>query len=382
MAGFNVSGMAQALVMKILLVSNSSWNLFNFRQGFMNALKGNGADVYFCSPYDAFADKLTGLGFKFIPVDIDRKGTNVFKDLVLIKRLYNIYKREKPHIIFHYTIKPNIYGSIAARLSGVECINTVSGLGFTFIREPFYYPLVKILYFLACNIAKKTFFHNPDDMEFFIKNRIIQVKNAVFVNGSGVNTKFFIPDKEKEGGEDKNLKFLFLGRILWDKGIQELVDAARVVKPVYPAVTFSFLGAIDIKNPTAIPEAKIEEWQKEGLIEYLGKTADVRPYIAESDCVLLPSYREGNPRALLEAASMGKPLIATDVAGCRAVIDDGVNGFLIPPKDSVRLAAAIIKMIELPYSQRKELGEAGRRKMLKEFDEKAVIEQYLKEIPF
>jgi len=362
--------------MKIIFVSNLSWNLFNFRLGLMKALKKRGHEVLFCAPVDSCTDKLTEMGFRFIAINVDRKGTNLIKDILFLLRLLAVYLREKPGLAMHYTIKPNIYGSIAAKLSRTRCVNTVSGLGFIFISRVSYFKPVKLLYSFSCRFSEYTFFHNHDDLSFFVKNGIINPKKAVLIKGSGINAEFFapVPRERKETG--RPFSFLFLGRLLWDKGILELVESARVVKNSYPGTKFLLLGAIDRGNPAVVPEERIKSWQEEGLIEYLGEAPDVRPFISQSDCVVLPSYREGAPRALLEAASMQKPVIATDTPGCREVVDDGVNGFLVRVKDALSLAESMLKLIRLTEDQRAGMGRKGREKVLREFDEERVIAKY------
>lgn len=362
--------------MKIIFVSNLSWNLFNFRLGLMKFLKGRGHEVLFCAPQDPYTEQLKGLGFRFIAIKVDRKGTNLASDFLFLLRLLAVYMKEKPGLVLHYTIKPNIYGSIAAKLSGTRCVNTVSGLGFIFISKGLYFNPVKLLYSISSRFCEYTFFHNHDDLSFFVKNKIISSGKAVLVKGSGINADFFAPVARDNGEAAGVFKFLFIGRLLWDKGILEFVESARVIKQRYPDVKFLLLGPIDKGNPAVVPEEKINSWQSQGIIEYLGEVCDVRPVVSQSDCVVLPSYREGAPRALLEAASMEKPVIATDTPGCREVVDHGINGFLVKVKDAQGLAEAMLKIIELPEDKRAIMGRKGREKVLREFDEKRVIEEY------
>jgi len=367
--------------MNIIFVSNISWSLFNFRRGLMEELKKRGHDVSFCATVDEYSVRLEKEGFGFIPIDLDRKGTNLFKDLTLMVRLCSVYKKEKPGLVFHNSIKPNIYGAIAARLAGVKCVNTVSGLGYLFIRKNIYFHLVKFLYTLACAFSEKTFFQNKDDLNLFLDNGIVRPDKARLVKGSGVNVKFFTPDYCRTIKKENNLfVFSFIGRVLWDKGVGEFIEAARITRKLYPFSRFTILGMIDSGNPAGVSRTRIDDWQKEGLVEYLGETSDVRPFVCASDCVVLPSYREGTPKSLLEASAMEKPIITTNAVGCREVIDDGITGFQVPVKDSQKLAEAMQEVMRLSSEKRQAMGNSGREKMLREFSEEMVIDTYLREL--
>jgi glycosyltransferase involved in cell wall biosynthesis len=367
--------------MKIIFTSNVSWSIYNFRKGIMTELKSRGHNVLFCATPDGYTSKLETLGFEFIPINVERKGTNFFKDLGLIARLYKIYGKEKPDLVFHNSIKPNIYGAIAAKLAAVGCVNTVSGLGYIFIQKNIYFYLVQFLYTLACSFSEKTFFQNKDDMELFLAKKIVKPGKAALVKGSGVDVEFFKPEYCKNIKKESGVfLFSFIGRVLWDKGVKEFIDAAAIIKKKYPQTRFNILGMIDKGNPAAVRMTEIESWQKAGLVEYLGEASDVRPFICASDCVVLPSYREGTPKSLLEASAMEKSIITTDAAGCREVVEDGVTGFSVPIKDAKRLSEAMQKVIELSFEERETMGKAGRSKVIREFSEKRVIEMYFYEL--
>ncbi|MBM3245407.1 MAG: glycosyltransferase family 4 protein, partial [Candidatus Omnitrophica bacterium] len=288
------------------------------------------------------------------------------------------YRNEKPDIVFHFTIKPNIYGSFAAKLVKIRCANTISGLGFIFTKKNLLSPFVNILYRIACGFSEKSFFHNKEDMELFISNNIIIPLKACHVNGSGINSDYFAPMKpEGKDSTSRGFRLLYIGRMLWDKGLGELIEAVKISKETFPKLTLRLVGPIDNGNPAGISMRTIQEWQSSGLLEYLGEKEDVRPFIADSDCVILPSHREGLPRVLLEASAMQKPAIASSIAGCRDIIKDGINGFLCPPKDSLKLAEAIIRMASLEKQNRDEMGRRGRQKVIGEFSENRVIGLYL-----
>ena len=363
---------------KILFVSNTSWSIYNFRKKLMKTLKEKGVNISFCANYDKYVEKLKKEGFKYIEVKIDRKGKNLFKDLKLIFDLYRIYKKEKPDLILHYTIRPNIYGSLAAKMGKIKCINTITGLGSVFIKNNILTKLVKFLYKISFKFSEKILFQNKDDLNIFLKNGFDQKEKLILVPGSGVDTKHFSPGFcEKK--DNSSFVFLFLGRILWYKGVEEFVKASEIIKKRYSYSESLLLGPIDKENSSSISKKQIERWEKEEYIQYLKERDDVRKIICRSDVVVLPSYyKEGIPRSLLEAASMEKPIIATDVSGCKEVVENSVNGFLCRVKDHKDLADKMKKMINLKKEERIEMGKKGREKVKKEFDEKIVIEKYLK----
>lgn len=369
----------QDIRMKILFVSNTSRSLYKFRLRLISTLKDKGFEIVLCASCDEYTKQLRQNKFRFIPLEIDRKGTNLFKDLRLVYNMYKIYKKERPGLVFHFSIKPNIYGTLAAKLARVSCTNTVTGLGHVFTKENFLSKIVKVLYKLSFKFPKKIFLQNKDDLEFFIKNKIAYKNNRILVRGSGVDTSYFHPDFCKEVEKNDDFTFLFIGRMLWSKGIGELVSAAKIVKQKYPNTKVWLLGRIDKDNPSGISVDVIREWEEEAFVRYLGFYDDVRSFICQSDIVVLPSYyREGIPRSLLEAMASGKPIITTNSVGCKEVVEEGKNGFLIPVRDAKTLASAMIKFIELTPQERERMGNYGREKAMREFDENIVINMYLR----
>jgi len=361
--------------MKVAIVVNTSWNIYNYRLGLVKALIAEGHEVYAIAPHDEFSDSLIEVGCKYIPVKMDNWGTNVFKDLKLIYDFQKIYKSLKPDVIFHFTIKPNIYGTIAARLLNISSISNVSGLGTVFMKENFVTKLVKKMYEIAFRFPEKIFFQNEDDIAFFKKHALVKEDKIEIVPGSGVNTDHFVPN-----GHQKNGKFTFLmvSRMLYDKGVVEYIEARKQIQDNGRVIEFQLLGGIDPGHVRGIPEEDINDWVDKGLVNYLGTAKDVRPYIDKADCVVLPSYREGTPRTLLEAASMAKPLLATDVPGCNNVVEDNVNGLLCKAKDVDDLADKMKQMIKASDEELLKFGENARSMVKSRFDEKIVIKQYIK----
>jgi glycosyltransferase involved in cell wall biosynthesis len=347
----------------------------------MEEIKNRGHEVIFCAALDDYTSKLQQLGFRYIPITLKRKGTNIFEDFFLFLSLFRIFKKEKPDWIFHNSIKPNIYGTFAAYFTGCRCVNTVSGLGYLFIRKTFLSKMVKMLYKLSGSCAEKTFFQNREDLQLFLDKKLIAAEKCALVAGSGVNTDFFKSNGNKLAGSSReSFVFLYLGRILWDKGVGELIESIRILKKQYPLIKFNFLGMIDKGNPAGVSQSQIEAWEEEGLIKYLGETVDVRPCLESCDCVILPSYREGTPKALLEASAMELPVIATDVPGCRDAVTHGVTGYLVKAKDVHALVKAMEDVIKMTASQRKEMGKSGRAKVVRDYSERTVIKAYCAQI--
>ena len=363
---------------KVIISLNTSWNLFNFRSGLIKALIENHYEVIAVAPRDKYAQRVIEMGCRFEALPMDNKGTNPLRDILLLWRFWRVLFRERPAVYLGYTVKPNVYGSIAAQTLGIPVINNISGLGTVFINQNFLTWLVQRLYRFSLSGSAKAFFHNADDRQLFIESGLVRFEITDCLPGSGVDLKKFLVCPLPNNVN--NIRFIFIGRMLLDKGISEFVEAARLVKKKYFNVEFCLVGPLDVQNQTAISREKIFEWSTEGVVNYLGATDDIGQFITHADCVVLPSYREGTPRTLLEAAAMGRPIIATNVVGCREVVDDGINGYLCRPRSSLDLAEKMEWMIDLSPNKRKEMGKKGREKMEREFDENIVIRKYLNAI--
>lgn len=364
--------------MKIAVVLNTSWNIYNFRKGLIKSLMDKGNQVITIAPKDKYTYKLMDMGCRHIPVKMDSRGASPIKDFFLILELYWIYKKVRPDVILHYTIKPNIYGTIAASLLGIPVINNVCGLGTMFLKDNLVSRIAITLYRVAFRFPKKIFFQNEDDKELFLKRKIVSNKVCGLLPGSGINTLDFSPSKNQK--TDKKFTFLLISRLIYDKGILEYIEAIDNLKKEGVEANFQLLGQIDEKHKRGIPEKTIQDWIEKNQVEYLGTTEDVKYYIERADCIVLPSYREGTPKTLLEAASMAKPIVATNVPGCNSVVKDGENGYLCKLKDSSDLAAKMKLMLSQKPESRLEMGKLGRDYIEQKFDEKIVINKYISAI--
>ncbi len=363
---------------KILISLNTAWNLLNFRAGLIGGLISSGYEVVAVAPKDEYVVKLELLGCRFVHLEMDNQGKHPIRDLLLLWRFFRLLKTEKPDLCLFYTVKPNVYGSLASSLCGIPFINNVSGLGAVFIRGGWLRRFVSELYRLAFRNSNQVFFQNRDDLNLFLLNKLVKVELTDVLPGSGINLRTFTAtDDADRKSLNSPFRFLLIARMLKDKGVVEFVNAAQLLKESGVKAQFCLLGFLDVQNPAAISSEQMKEWTDLGFVRYLGVSDDVRDHIASADCIVLPSYREGTPRTLLEAAAMGKPIITTNVVGCKEVVEHGVNGFLCEVKNTQDLALKMKDMLLLSENQRGLMGENGRLKMEKEFDEKIVIQKYL-----
>lgn len=369
---------AGSLRMKVVIALNTAWNLLNFRAGLIRSLVDAGYEVVAVAPDDKYAASLNSLGCRFVPLHMENGGTDPVKDALLTWRFLRFFAQERPDVYLGYTVKPNVYGSLAAHMLGIPVINNIAGLGAVFIKGGLLVRLVRGLYRLALRRSAKVFFQNPDDRGLFIDGGLVKANLTELLPGSGIDLTRFVP--VPLGSRDSKVRFLLIARMLRDKGVCEYVEAARQLRRHWPQAEFCLLGFLDVKNPAAISRTEMDAWVAEGVVNYLGVSDDVRTEIAAADCVVLPSYREGTPRTLLEAAAMARPIITTDAVGCREVLDDGVNGYLCQVRSAHDLAAKMEQMLTVSASQRSEMGLRGREKVEREFDEQIVIGKYLEAI--
>lgn len=360
--------------LRIALVCNTAWAIYTYRRGVLRMLTERGAHVTIIAPRDRTFEPLIEMGCRCVELPVASKGTNPREDLKTMRALYREYRASRPHLVFHYTIKPNIYGSLAATLARVPSIAVTTGLGYVFIQKSRTAQIAKRLYRFAFRFPREIWFLNRDDHQAFVdENLLAHPDRARRLHGEGVDLDDFaltpLPRRE-------DFVFILIGRLLWDKGVAEYVEAARRLRRRYPHARFQLLGPVGVNNPSAISRTDVEAWERENIVEYLGEANDVRPLVAAADCVVLPSYREGVPRTLMEASAMGRPIVATDVPGCREVVEHGVNGFLCEVKSADSLADQMEHMLTLPFEEREAMAQRGREKVAREFDEKNVVERY------
>lgn len=363
---------------RVAVVTNSSWNLLNFRRGIILALAEAGHEVFLVAPRrdeEAEPDDLPGTHLTIH--HLHRRGTQPLRDLLLARELCRIYREHRIDWAFHFTAKPVVYGSLAARWVGVKSIATLTGLGYTFLRSHFTASLMKRLYAFSLRTAEAVFYHNPDDRALLLKAGVGAPDRSFVVGGSGISLDQFPcqPFHRAIPG-----RFLFVARLLSDKGIHEYVAAARRARELNPDLTFQVLGPFDPGNPSVISPNELAAWTNDGTINYAGSVADVRPYLEQASVVVLPSYREGLPRVLLEGGATGRPLLTTDVPGCRAVVADGDNGLLVPARDAEALARAMLKMAAMPQEELRAMGLRARAVVEEKFDQRLVNEAYLRAV--
>jgi glycosyltransferase involved in cell wall biosynthesis len=344
---------------------------------FIKSLLAEGHEVHTIAPSDDYTHFLTEIGCIHHNIKMDSRGANPIKDLGLLIELWNVYRRLKPDVILHFTIKPNVYGTLAAAMLDIPTVNNVCGLGTVFLKDNLVSKIAIWLYKLSFRYPSKIFFQNPDDLKLFVSRKLVDAERADIVPGSGINLQHFVPANFQR---NETFTFLMISRLITDKGVMEYVNAIKRFKQQGIKAKFQVLGAIDPEHARGIKENTIARWIEEDTFEYLGTTNDVRQFIHNADCVVLPSYREGTPRTLLEAASSAKPIIATDVPGCNHVVEDNINGLLCKIKDEKDLAEKMIQMQAMDNAKLKAFGQNGRVKMESQFDEKLVINKYLAEL--
>ena len=363
--------------MKVAIVLNTSWNIYNFRLNFVKKLIANGHEVHTIAPIDKYTHHLVEAGCIHHKVRMDSRGANPIKDFALIIELWSIYRKIRPGVVLHYTVKPNVYGTIAATLLKIPAVNNVCGLGTVFLKKNLVSAIAIQLYKWTFRFPRKVFFQNHDDLNLFVGQKLVRPETVDLIPGSGVDLEKFQPMAFQR---NESFTFLLISRLITDKGVLEYIEAIKKLKSNGVNARFQILGAKDPYHKRGIKEKTIEQWIAEGTVEYLGTTDDVRQFIEKADCIVLPSYREGAPRTLLEAASSAKPMIATDVPGCHHVVVDQVNGLLCKLKDADDLAQKMVDMAGYSNDRLEKFGANGRAKMETEYNENVVIDKYLQAI--
>ena len=363
---------------KVLLFANTEWYLYNFRRSLALALRDAGYEVLLVSPPGPYGEKLRALGFRWIPAPMERRSLNPLRELALVNWLRRLIRAERVQVVHGFTIKCAVYGSLAARLAGVPArVNAVAGMGYVFtsddLKARLLRPVVRTLMRVALDgRGARLILQNPDDVALFERARLVDSERVRLIPGSGVDCRRFGPEAGR--GQGGRFRVLLAARLLWDKGLAEYVAAARQLRAEGRDIEFLLAGDPDPGNPAAVPEATVRGWVEEGALSWLGHVDDMPGLFRSVDAVVLPSYREGLPKGLIEAGACGLPLVTTDVPGCREVVSDGVDGLLVPVKDAAALAGAIATLQDDP-GLRARLGAAARAKALAEFDERIVIER-------
>ena len=360
--------------MRIAVVLNTSWNIYNFRMNFVSALLSQGYEVHTIAPVDEYTQFLRNAGCIHHNVKMDSRGANPVKDSLLIGELFVIYRRIRPDIVLHYTIKPNVYGTLAATMLNIPVINNVCGLGTVFLKDNLVSSVALFLYKISFRFARKVFFQNPDDLQLFLDRKLVPREVVDQVPGSGIDLARFAPMPFRR---NKPFTFLMISRLISDKGVFEYIEAIKKLRNNGMDARFQLLGAMDPEHKRGIQPEIIQSWIRDGIVEYLGTTDNVRPFIGQADCIVLPSYREGTPRTLLEAASSNKPIVATNVPGCNHVVRHNFNGLLCNLKDVDDLAEKMQAMSLFDDETLRQFGQNGRGKIETEFDESLVIKKYL-----
>ncbi len=360
----------------VVFVGNTSWSMYNFRKGVMEMLSQAGFRVVVLAPEDSYTKNIEDIPLEFYPLThLESRGADPLKDFKLYLELKRYYRLLQPDIVFHYTIKPNIYGAFAAGSLGIKNISILTGLGYTFSAKDLVSFLARKLYSVSLKSASQVWFLQEEDRFEFLKMGWVTPSNTRVLNSEGVNTHYY---KSPDNGQQPEIPaFLLFGRLIVDKGVEEYVEACALLKKRGYQFEGRLLGFIEEGRPHYIKNEQIREWEEAGIIRYLGSASDVIPFIAATTCIVAPSVlREGIPRSLLEAASLAKPIITTNITGCREVVDDGLTGYLCKVGDVSDLADKMELILRLTSRQRQEMGEAGRNKIVKEFDEANVIRHY------
>lgn len=361
----------------ITLSANTSWYLFNFRASTIRALTAAGYRVVCLSPPDDYGPRLPSLGCEWLPLAMDNAGTHPGRDLALLGRFVRHYRQLRPAVAFHFTIKNNVYGTWAARALGIAAVNNVSGLGTAFIRPGPVAAVVRTLYRLSQPLAHRVFCQNTEDFELLRSRRLVPAARLALLPGSGVDLQRFHPRLREARAPGAPLRLLYAGRMLADKGLHELIEAVGRVNAGGVRCELALCGFAGAENVSAIDEATLQQWAARPGVRWLGPSDDMPQVFARADAVVLPSYREGMPRSLLEAAAMGLPAVASDVPGCRHIVTDGVNGLLCAARSADALFAALTQLLAMSEAERAALGAAGRARVEAEFDEQLVVKAAL-----
>lgn len=363
--------------MKIAVVTNTCWNVFNFREGLVKYFLDRGDEVISLAPKDDYTDEIVKWGVKHIETKLDQTGTNPIKDLGYLRRIISVFKSEKPDVSLSFTIKSNIYSSLAGKVTGIPTVCNVSGLGTVFLVEGWLGKLAINLYRFAFRYSSHIFFQNRNDKELFLSFISLKEDRIGLLPGSGIDLHRFI---HHEQVISTPTKFLMVARVIEEKGVREFVEAAQLAKDEGLQAHFTLVGSLDQQHARAIPEHELRRWVEDGTINYLAHSSQIEQLLESHEVVVLPSYREGTPRTLLEGAATGRALLASDVPGCNEVVRDGFNGFLFKVKDGRSILDKVKLYLSLSDAEKRELAANSRILAEERFDENLVIAQYAETI--
>jgi len=367
---------------KIIVFTNSAWALYKFRLGLIDKLSSLNYSISLIFPFDDIYTKRIQEKYECYNINLSQTGTNVIREIISLTQLFFLVKKIKPDFILSFSIKPNIYANIVAKLYNVRTINNISGLGTVFIQGGLRLVLIKLLYKMTLNSAYRIFFQNSTDISFFKLNFNFNQNKIALLPGSGVNLNTFSQEVTSKYIETSDeFKFLFIGRIIKEKGVYEYFYAAKQMKEKYGTkVVFYIAGDRCAEHISNIPNDEFKKWISSEVLDYLGYLEDIRPSLAQCDCVVLPSYREGMPRSILEAFAMKKPAIVAKVPGSTDIIDDGINGLHCEPKSTKSLYLKLNQMYNMSKQKRKKMGLKGYAKVKEFFDEEIVFNKYIETI--
>jgi glycosyltransferase involved in cell wall biosynthesis len=359
----------------LIFSANTSWYLFNFRRSTIKKFLSEGYKVYCLSPYDEYSIRLQDIGCIYLPLKINNKGFNPFSDIKLFIDILITYIKVKPIAVFQFTIKNNIYGTYASYILRIPSINNISGFGTAFIHNGFKYKIARILYKFSLRLSTRVFCQNKDDYYFILNNKLIHQERLDLLPGSGVDLKRF----KRRNAYIQNLNdgfiFIYAGRFLYDKGLKELISSFEKIDQKIHKASLWLIGFQDSKNISSIHRSVIDEWALKPNISILEPTNEMHIVLDKADCFVLPSYREGMPRSILEACAMELPIICTNVPGCKEIVTDKLNGLLCKPKDSDSLFQAMSSMLRMTQSSRIGMGIEGRKRVEKNYSEDIVIQK-------
>lgn len=368
---------------KILFLANDADIFISHRLPVAQAALKQGCEVILVAPKNDVAKIFVeGKGVAFYPINLSRKGTNPLFELKTIYELYRLYKKIKPDLVHHVTIKPVLYGSIVSKMTGVKAtINAITGMGYVFCNEDKKAKVIrffvkKLYRFGLSGDSTRVIFQNPENLQIFLNQKLVQKENAVLIKGSGVNLEEFTP-ANSNARNDNNVKIVLASRMLWDKGVGDFVGAAKLLKEKYSNVEFVLAGDCDYGNPSFIPKEQLVSWDKEGVVKWIGKSTNMPQTFSNCDIVCLPSRHEGVPKVLLEAAAAGLPIVASDIPGCKEVVKHGKNGFLVKNEDIKGLVGAFEALIN-DKELRHKMGAKGRQIAEKEFSVNKVVKETIR----